>query len=52
MNPRERRLESEIEYHIDRVTQDYVAQGMEPQEARRRARLEFGGAAQIHEDPA
>jgi len=50
MNPRERRLESEIEYHIDRATEDYVAQGMEPQEARRRARLEFGGAAQIHED--
>ncbi len=50
MNPLERRLESEIEYHIDRLAEDYVAQGMEPQEALRRARLEFGGAAQIHED--
>jgi predicted permease len=46
MNP----LEREIAYHIDRVTQDYIAQGIDPQEARRRALLEFGGAAQIHED--
>ena len=46
----ERRLESEIAYHLDRVTQEYVAQGIAPQEARRRARLEFGGATQIQED--
>ena len=50
MKRRERRWQSEIEYHIDRVTQDYVAQGMDAQEARRRARLEFGGATQIQED--
>jgi macrolide transport system ATP-binding/permease protein len=46
----ERRLESEIDYHIERVTQSYVAQGMDPQEARRQALLEFGGATQIQED--
>src|ERR1035438_9208924 len=46
----ERRLESEIEYHIERVTQSYMAQGMDPHEARRRAHLEFGGATQIRED--
>jgi predicted permease len=46
----ERRLESEIEYHLARVTQNYVDQGMDPQEARRRALLEFGGATQIQED--
>ena len=46
----EQRLESEIEYHLDRVTQSYVAQGIDPQEARRRALLEFGGPTQIHED--
>jgi predicted permease len=46
----ERRLESEIEYHLDRVTQSYLAQGLDPQEARRRALIEFGGATQIRED--
>jgi len=43
-------LESEIEYHLDRAAQNYIAQGMDPREARRRARLEFGGATQIQED--
>ena len=46
----ERRLESEIDYHIERVTQSYVAQGMDAHEARRQALLEFGGATQIRED--
>jgi predicted permease len=46
----ERRLESEIDYHIERVTQSYVAQGMDGHEARRQALLEFGGATQIRED--
>ena len=49
-NRLERRLESEIQYHLERVTQSYVAQGVDPLEARRRARLEFGGATQIQED--
>lgn len=40
----------EIAYHLDRVTQDYMAQGLSRQEARRRALLEFGGAAQIEEE--
>jgi hypothetical protein len=46
----ERQLESEIRFHIDSLARDYVAQGMDPSDARRRARLEFGGAAQIKED--
>ncbi len=50
MNQDDRRLQAEIDYHIDRVTQDYIAEGIDPQEARRRALLEFGGAAQVHED--
>jgi hypothetical protein len=37
-------LESEIQYHLDRTARNYIAQGMEPREALRRARLEFGGA--------
>jgi predicted permease len=46
----ERQLESEIQYHLDRTAQNYIAHGMDPRAARRRARLEFGGAAQIKED--
>ncbi len=46
----ERQLDSEIRFHIDRMAQDYVSRGMAPQEARRRARIEFGGAEQIKED--
>ena len=46
----ERQLEAEVQYHLERAAQSYIAQGMDPLEAHRRARLEFGGAAQIHED--
>src|SRR5437868_3784770 len=46
----ERRLETELQYHLDRMTQNYVAQGMDPQGARRRAHLEFGATTQIQED--
>jgi predicted permease len=46
----ERQFESEVEYHLDRTVQSYIAQGMDAHEARRRARLEFGGAVQIQED--
>ncbi len=43
-------MDREIEYHLERLAQDYIAQGMGPADARRRARLEFGGPAQIQED--
>jgi len=46
----ERQLQSEVQYHLDRTAQSYIAQGMDPAEAHRRARLEFGGATQIQED--
>ena len=47
----ERQLESEIRFHDRfRFARDYIAQGIEPREARRRARVEFGGATQIHEE--
>src|SRR6202162_3991536 len=46
----ERQLESEVQYHLDRTVQSYIAQGIDPPEAHRRARLEFGGAVQIEED--
>jgi predicted permease len=47
---RERQLDSEIQFHLDRIAQDYVSRGIAPQEARRRARIEFGGAEQIKEE--
>ena len=39
-------MDREIEYHLERLAQDYIAQGMAPEEAHRRARLEFGGPAE------
>jgi hypothetical protein len=35
----------ELSYHIDRLTQDYIAQGLRPAEARRRARRPDGRTA-------
>jgi putative ABC transport system permease protein len=46
----EKRLEAELRFHLDQQTADYVAAGMTPEEARRRARLEFGGLEQVKEE--
>lgn len=43
-------LSSEVRFHIDELTDANVAAGMPPEEARRRAVLEFGGNEQIKED--
>ena len=43
-------LDSELRFHIDELTQAKIAAGMPPEEARRRAMLEFGGQEQIKED--
>jgi len=40
-------MEQEIGFHIAELTESYVAQGMPPAEARRRAMLEFGGREQV-----
>src|SRR5690242_19089707 len=48
-NPEER-LDAELRDHFERLVADFVAEGMEPAEARRRARLEFGGLEQIKEE--
>ena len=45
--PPENAVEQEIGFHIAELTEDYVAQGMSPEEARRRAMLEFGGQEQV-----
>lgn len=45
----ERELEAELAYHIERETEKYVAMGIPPEEARRRARLAFGGVEGMKE---
>jgi len=45
----DRRLAKELQFHVDRHVEDLVASGLEPAEARRRARLAFGGSAEIEE---
>ena len=48
-----REIDDEVQFHVERQAQEYVAAGMTPQEARRRAVVEFGGIesvrAQTHE---
>jgi predicted permease len=46
----DRRLDAELRDHFDRLVGDYLAQGLDLGEARRRARLEFGGIGQLKED--
>jgi predicted permease len=43
-------LNAELRYHMERLVRDFVAAGMEPAEARRLARLEFGGIEQVKEE--
>ena len=45
--PRDQEFDREIAFHIDQLTQAGIAQGLSPDEARRRAILEFGGREQI-----
>jgi putative ABC transport system permease protein len=43
-------LDSELRFHIDKLTDENISAGMTPGEARRRAILEFGGQQQIKEE--
>src|SRR5215475_3196986 len=54
MSPKpNREIDDEIQFHIEQQTQQYIATGMTPQAARRKAVVEFGGIegvrAQSHE---
>ena len=40
-------MDREISFHIEELTQNYIAQGLSPAEARRRAILDFGGSEQV-----
>jgi predicted permease len=46
----EKRLDAELRFHLEQQIADYIATGMAPEEARRRARLEFGGLDQVKEE--
>jgi len=43
-------LDSELRFHIEELTKANIAAGLTPDEARRRAILEFGGKEQIKEE--
>jgi putative ABC transport system permease protein len=47
--PRDQEFDAEIAFHIDQLTRAGVAEGLTPEEARRRAILEFGGREQVKE---
>src|SRR5438105_8543589 len=42
-------LDDELREHVERKTEEYVAQGMTQEEAHRRARLDLGGIEQTKE---
>jgi predicted permease len=46
----ESHLDAELRFHLEQQIAAYVAAGMKPEEARRRARLEFGGIDQWKEE--
>ena len=46
----EAQLNSELRYHFEKLVCDFAAAGIPPEQARRRARLEFGGVEQIKEE--
>jgi hypothetical protein len=45
----DRDLATELESHINLLTEDYIRRGAPPEEATRRARIELGGVAQLRE---
>jgi predicted permease len=46
----EHEMDTEMRFHFDRLVEDLRAKGLSPEEARRRARLEFGGIDQLKDD--
>ena len=46
----EKHLDAELQFHLEQQIAEYVSAGMRPDEARRRARLEFGGLDQVKEE--
>ena len=46
----EKQLDAELEFHLEQQIRDYVAAGLDAEEARRRARAEFGAIEQVKEE--
>jgi putative ABC transport system permease protein len=46
----ERQLDAELREHLEQQVADYVRQGLDEGEARRREQIEFGGLDQVKED--
>ena len=46
----ERELATELQFHLDKVTEEYMEAGMPPEEARRLALIEVGNVAQLQEE--
>jgi hypothetical protein len=46
----ERRLDDEMAFHVDQLTERYARQGLSPDEARRRALATFGGRERFKDD--
>src|SRR5690606_29907987 len=42
-------LEKELRFHLDEQVKEHLDEGLSPEEARRRARMDFGGVHQIKE---
>src|SRR5262245_22561106 len=49
-NEIEKELDEELRFYLDRQTEQYIAQGMSPGEARSAALREFGGVEQAKEE--
>lgn len=47
--PSDPQMNSELRFHIDELTDENIAAGMSPEEARRRATLDFGGQENFKE---
>src|SRR5215472_10851635 len=46
----EKQLDSELQFHLEQQVQDYIAAGVDPEEAHRKARLTFGGMEGVKEE--
>jgi putative ABC transport system permease protein len=46
----EKRLDSELQFHLEQQIADYIASGVPPSEARRRSNLEFGSVEGLKEE--
>jgi predicted permease len=46
----EEQLEKELRFHMDQHTADLIAQGHDPEAARRQARIDLGGPEQVKEE--